>query len=365
MGGEVAGRHREALAGNDEDQQAALGQIPGAVGEEGVLDALVLLVPIVRRVQKEQAEGPVCHRGLEQVHGEGAVEPLLRRLSPVPVKLHAVGLDGEASPRAQLHRQVAPRRLRPRSRGRGCAASPGCSGGSRRAYLSARRSCPPPAPGWGSTPLLPEQPVSMSSLLSVCLACPSKARTGRVRAGRSGSPSAPWGAARSPRAATAWKTTWIPQWYISPVWRFLSNSSVVQNRSSQWGQVKNSVCSLVIGLSPFLRRLQAAICDIPVAVPLDAHHLAHGQVPLVAQDLVRPDALGAGGAEGGYQLGAVGDGHAAHQRRAALRQRVAVERDRGVALIRLGGGPVEVGLRRANQVLRPIVLAVAAVNAVR
>ena len=67
-------------------------------------------------------------------------------------------------------------------------------------------------------------------------------------------------------------------------------------------------------------------------------------VALVAEDLVSPDALRAGGAEGGDELGVVGDDHPPHQHGAALGQGVAVEHDRGVALLRFRGGPVEVGL---------------------
>ena len=71
-----------------------------------MLDALVLLVPVVRRVDVGEAEGPVCDGGLEQVGGEGAVEPLLGLLRPVPVKLHAVGLDGDVPPVAKLLRKL-------------------------------------------------------------------------------------------------------------------------------------------------------------------------------------------------------------------------------------------------------------------
>ena len=94
MGGQVAGRDREALPGDDEDQQAVLGQVARGVRQEGVLRPLVLRVVVVGRVQEQQAEGPVRYRRGEQVRGQGAVEPLLGLLRPVPVQLHAVGLDG-------------------------------------------------------------------------------------------------------------------------------------------------------------------------------------------------------------------------------------------------------------------------------
>ena len=71
-----------------------------------MFDALVLLVPVVWRVDVGEAEGPVSDGGGEQVCGEGAVEPLLRLLRPVPVKLHAVGLDGEVAPVAKLLREL-------------------------------------------------------------------------------------------------------------------------------------------------------------------------------------------------------------------------------------------------------------------
>ena len=98
MGGKVAGRHREPPARHDEDQQPTLDEVARAVGEEGVLDALVLLVPVVGRVDVGEAEGPVCDGGGEQVRGEGAVEAARRFFRPVPVKLHAVGLDGDVAP---------------------------------------------------------------------------------------------------------------------------------------------------------------------------------------------------------------------------------------------------------------------------
>ena len=95
VGGEVAGRDREALAGDDEDQQAALGQVAGRLGQEGVLRPLVFRVIVIRRVQEEQPEGPVRYGRGEQVRGQGVVEPLLGLLRPVPVQLDAVGLDGD------------------------------------------------------------------------------------------------------------------------------------------------------------------------------------------------------------------------------------------------------------------------------
>ena len=49
--GQVAGRDREALPGDGEDQQAAVGQVAGSVGEEGVLRPLVFRVVVVGRVQ--------------------------------------------------------------------------------------------------------------------------------------------------------------------------------------------------------------------------------------------------------------------------------------------------------------------------
>ena len=61
------------------------------------------------------------------------------------------------------------------------------------------------------------------------------------------------------------------------------------------------------------------------------------------------------GATGGTfvgELGVVGDGHPPHQHRAAVRQCVAVELDRGVAPLRLRGGPEEMGLSRPAEVLR-------------
>ena len=68
-------------------------------------------VPVVWRVEVEQAEGPVRHGGGEQVCGQYAVEPGLGLRGPVPVKLDAVGLDGnrigpvEAS--GQLRRRLS------------------------------------------------------------------------------------------------------------------------------------------------------------------------------------------------------------------------------------------------------------------
>ena len=106
MGGQVAGRDREPLPGHDEHQQPALDEIAGAVGEEGVLDPLVRRVPVVRRVQVRHREGPVGDGGLEQVRRQGAVEPARRRLRPVPVEFHAVGLHGNAPGPRQALRQL-------------------------------------------------------------------------------------------------------------------------------------------------------------------------------------------------------------------------------------------------------------------
>ena len=113
VGGQVAGRDRQALAGNDEDQQAALGQVAGRVGEEGVLRALVLGVVVIRRVQEEQPEGPVRYRRGEQVRGQGVVEPFLGLLRPVPVQLDAVGLDGDGVGPVQALGQLRQRLSRP------------------------------------------------------------------------------------------------------------------------------------------------------------------------------------------------------------------------------------------------------------
>ena len=77
---------------------------------------------------------------------------------------------------------------------------------------------------------------------------------------------------------------------------------------------------------------------------LHPDHLSDAHVALVAEHLVGVQALRARGAEGGDELGVVGDDHPPHQHGAALGPGVAVEHDRGVALIRFRGGPVEVGL---------------------
>ena len=86
--------------------------------------------------------------------------------------------------------------------------------------------------------------------------------------------------------------------------------------------------------------------------------IAH--VALVAQDLVRPDALGARRRRRRLSTRrGCSDGHAPHQHRAALRQSlprtryggVAVEHDRGVAPLRLRRGPEEMRLPRPAQVL--------------
>ena len=44
VGGQVAGRDREALPGDDEGQQPALGQVARGLGQEGVLRPLVFRV---------------------------------------------------------------------------------------------------------------------------------------------------------------------------------------------------------------------------------------------------------------------------------------------------------------------------------
>ena len=113
VGGQVAGRDREALPGDDEDQQAAVGQVAGAVGEEGVLRPLVFRIVVIRRVQEQQPEGPVRYGGGEQVRGQGVAEPLLRLLRPVPVQLDAVGLDGDGVGPVQALGQLRQRLPRP------------------------------------------------------------------------------------------------------------------------------------------------------------------------------------------------------------------------------------------------------------
>ena len=97
----------------------------------------------------------------------------------------------------------------------------------------------------------------------------------------------------------------------------------------------------------------APVLSVPTTSPM-------ARFPLVAEHLGRPHALGAGDAEGGDELGAVGDGHPPHQHRAALRQCVPVEHDRGVAPLRLRRWPEEMRLPRPAEVLRTVVLAVAA-----
>ena len=65
---------------------------------------------VIRRIQKEQPEGPVRYRRGEQVGGQGVAEPLLRLLRPVPVQLDAVGLDGDGvghvQPLGQLRQRL-------------------------------------------------------------------------------------------------------------------------------------------------------------------------------------------------------------------------------------------------------------------
>ena len=101
VGGQESGRHREPVLGNDEDQQPAVRQVAGAGRQKCVLHPLVFLVPIVGGIDKSEAEGPVGDGGLEQVRGQGAVEPGLGLMRPVPVQLHPVGLDGQAVGPAQ------------------------------------------------------------------------------------------------------------------------------------------------------------------------------------------------------------------------------------------------------------------------
>ena len=113
VGGQVAGRDCEALAGDYEDQQPVVGQVAGRVGEEGVLRPLVFRVVIVWRIQQEQPEGPVRYRRGEQVRGQGVVEPLLGLLRPVPVQLDAVGLDGDGVGPVQALGQLRQRLPRP------------------------------------------------------------------------------------------------------------------------------------------------------------------------------------------------------------------------------------------------------------
>ena len=100
--GEVPRRHRQPLPRHDEDEQAVLRQVARAVGEEGVLDALLLTrVPVVRGVEVEEPEGAVGDRGGEEVGPEDAVEAALRRLRALAVKFHAEGFNGSGVGLAQ------------------------------------------------------------------------------------------------------------------------------------------------------------------------------------------------------------------------------------------------------------------------
>ena len=101
VGGEIAGGDGEALLRDDEQQQPAVGQVAGAMREEGVLNALVLFVPIVGRVQKQHPEGVVGYGGGEEVAGQGAVQHVGGLLRPVPVQLHPAGLHGDGAAVAQ------------------------------------------------------------------------------------------------------------------------------------------------------------------------------------------------------------------------------------------------------------------------
>ena len=101
VGREVSCGDREASAGNDEDQEAVLCEVSGAVREERVFCALLFSVVVVGRVEVCESEGLVCDGGLEQVCGQGAVEPSLRLLCALAVQFHAVGLDGNGVGPAQ------------------------------------------------------------------------------------------------------------------------------------------------------------------------------------------------------------------------------------------------------------------------
>ena len=94
--GEVARRLRQPPPGDDEDEQALLGEVARGVPEEGVLRALLVVVgvAVVGRVQEEHPERPVGDRRLEEVRAERVAEALLRLLSTLRVELHPVGLDG-------------------------------------------------------------------------------------------------------------------------------------------------------------------------------------------------------------------------------------------------------------------------------
>ena len=94
IGRQVLGRDRETLAGHDEHQEPAVVQVAGRVGQEGVLRPLAFRVMVVWRVEQADAERLVAYGSLEQVCGQGAVQPGCGPLSPVGMQLHPVGLYG-------------------------------------------------------------------------------------------------------------------------------------------------------------------------------------------------------------------------------------------------------------------------------
>ena len=253
VGGQVAGRDRQSLSRHDEDQQAALGQVARRLRQEGVLRPFVFRVVVVGRIQEEQAEGPVRYRRGEQVRGQGAVEPLLGLLSPVPVQLDAVGLDGQGVGPVEALGQPFQRVPGPAAGVEDAERLPVAPIVTGRGVNQLRDQVNDPIGEWGSSPLWPGQ------LVSCRVSFPAAFRR-RLRC--------LWGRCR-----------------VRPPRRLPGSSG-----------------SRAPAPSPCSRRRRYA--------------------------------------EGGYQFGAVGDGHAPHQRRAALRQSlprtrygiVPVEHDRGVAL---------------------------------
>ena len=180
---------------------------------------------VIGRVQEQQPEGPVCYGCGEQVRGEGVAEPFLGLLRPVPVQLHAVGLDGNGvgpvQPLGQLRQRLS-----------GPAAG----------VEDAQRVPPPVVGAGGGVNQLRDQ-------------------------------------VDDPRRRG-----------VEPALCLCSESHVD---------------------SPFVSCLVSCAasggdCDV-FAFGDQTHHLADAHVALVAEDLVSPDALRAGGAERGDELGVVGD----------------------------------------------------------
>jgi hypothetical protein len=95
VAGQVAGRDGEPALWDQEDEHAARTERPCETGQEGVLQAPVLVILGVRRVQVQAGEGAVSQADRERARGDHVVQPGTGCRGAPLVELDAVALGTE------------------------------------------------------------------------------------------------------------------------------------------------------------------------------------------------------------------------------------------------------------------------------